>query len=169
MAASVTKPPPTYLKSARMEAGFPSRDTAAAIVPFSPETIGRHERGEVAITPDDALVYAKCYDRDDIAIRYCADCPIGQATGRKATERDLPFTTLRLTQRLRKAAKEIADTLEAIADDGIVDESERPAFDMSLASLHELSESITDIVLYAASHGIKKEPPLPKGQPQQPA
>jgi hypothetical protein len=47
--------------------------------------------------------------------------------------------------------------LEAIADDGIVDETERPIFNASLASLQERGETITDIILYAAAQGIKKE------------
>lgn len=159
MATAVTKTPPTYLREARIAAGYANRDTASTEVPFSPETIGRHERGDVPLTPDDALTYAQFYNRQDIAMRYCAGCPIGQATGRQVTDRDLPFATLRLTQRLRKAAKEIADTLESIADDGIVDEDERPMFDTALASLKELGETITDIVLYSAAQGIEKGRP----------
>lgn len=109
------------------------------------------------LTPDDVLVYAEYYHREDIAIRYCADCPIGRVTGKTATDRDLPFATLRLTQRLRRAAKDITDTLENIADDGIVDDDERPLFNSSLAALKELGDTITDIILYAAAQGIKIE------------
>jgi len=132
-------------------------------VPYSQETIGRHERGEVPVFPNDAIVYAKGYGQGDILIRHCAECPVGRMTGRQATDRDLPFATLRLTHRLRKAAKEIADTLEAVADDGVIDQEERPLFDAALESLKELGETISDLVLYAATQGIEKSRPANAG------
>lgn len=164
MPETATKATPTYLKEARLQAGYANRGTASAVVSYSPEVIGRHERGDSNVDPDDAVVYAERYHRQDILYRYCADCPVGRATGRQVTERELPFATLRLTQRLRRAAKEIADTLEAIADDGIVDEHERPTFDASLAHLKELGETISDIFLYAALHKeIKRAAPVAPG------
>lgn len=154
MSATGTKQAPAYLREARLGAGYTNRDTASMGVPFSPETIGRHERGEIPLSPEDALLYAEAYRRFDIAIRYCTDCSVGRELGKTATDRDFPFATMRLTQRLRRAAREIADTLEAIADDGIVDEVERPVFNAALASLKELGDTIADIFLYAASQGI---------------
>lgn len=74
-----------------MRAGFVSRGTASTVVPFSPETIGRHERGDVEMEPEDALVYAECYQSPDILPRYCATCPVGRAIGRTATDRPLPM------------------------------------------------------------------------------
>ena len=46
MAIMVTKKPPAYLREARVKAGYVSRGTASIAVPYSPETIGRHERGD---------------------------------------------------------------------------------------------------------------------------
>jgi hypothetical protein len=159
MSFTATKAAPTYLREARLAAGFVNRGTASTEVPFSQETIGRHERGEVPVQPEDAMVYAKHYGREDILLRHCAECPVGKAMGRTVTDRDLPFATLRLTQRLRKAAQEIAATLESIADDGIVDNTERPDFDAALDALNDLGATIADIVLYAASNGIEKSRP----------
>ena len=156
MSTTATKAVPTYLRKARLAAGYANRGIASMRVPYSPETIGRHERGEVTLLPNDALIYARNYGCKDILFRHCADCPVGREVGRQVTDRDLPFATLRLTQRLRKAAKEIADTLETIADDGIIDENERPVFDKALISLHELGETITDIIICAASQETDK-------------
>lgn len=47
---------PEYLRQARLRAGCSSRGTATLKVPYSPETIGRHERGEVPVEPADALI-----------------------------------------------------------------------------------------------------------------
>ena len=50
---------PEYLRQARLRAGCSSRGTATLKVPYSPETIGRHERGEVPVEPAEALLYAR--------------------------------------------------------------------------------------------------------------
>jgi len=163
MSAKVTKTAPTYLKEARLAAGYPNRGTASTGVPYSPETIGRHERGEIPVLPEDVLVYAKGYGRGDILIRHCAECPIGRVIGRRVTDRELPFATLRLIHQLNKAAKGIAETLEAIAYDGVVDADERPVFNASIESLKELGETIADLVLYAATQGIEKSRPANAG------
>lgn len=91
-------------------------------------------------------------------LRYCSDCPIGRKTGKTATDRDLPWAALRVSQRLRKA-KEIADTLESIADDGIVDSYEREDFDRALEFLRSLEETITDIAIWAMSRDMGKGRP----------
>jgi hypothetical protein len=100
-------------------------------------------------------MYAQIYRRGDIVLRYCAGCPVGRATGRMATDRDLSSATLRLVYQLKRAAKKIAKTLEEIAYDGVIDECERPVFDASLASLRELGETITDIMLCSMIRDIK--------------
>lgn len=147
-----------YLRKARLAAGITSTEAASEIVPFSAVTIGRQERGDVPLAPADAVVLARCYDSGELLPYYCAECPVGKARGMVVTERDLPLATLRLTQRLRKAGKEIADVLDLIADDGVVDEAEMPVFDSALSVLKELNASIFDIMLYADMHGIEKEP-----------
>lgn len=73
-------------------------------------------------------------------------------------DRDLPWAALRVSQRLQKA-KEIADKLESIADDGIVDHMERADFDTALAFLRSLEETITDMLLWAMSRETEKSRP----------
>ena len=154
-AASTTQ---SYLRDARLQAGYASRDTAAIKLNYSPETIGRHERGDVPVSPDDIIRYAEGYQRPDIMLRYCASCPVGKKTGKRAVDRDLPWAALRVSQRLQKA-KEIADKLESIADDGIVDHMERADFDTALAFLRSLEETITDMLLWAMSRETEKSRP----------
>lgn len=129
-----------------MRAGFVSRGTAATVVPYSPETIGRHERGDVEMEPEDALVYAECYQSPDILPRYCATCPVGRAIGRTATDRPLAHATLRV-RRLIEDGQDVADRLEEIAFDGVIDASERTDFMEALDFLRKLEESINDIIL----------------------
>lgn len=129
-----------------MRAGYVSRGTASATVPFSPETIGRHERGDVEMTPDDAVTYAEFYRSPDILLRYCAGCPVGQKMGRSATDRELPLATLRI-RRLIANGMDVANRLEEIAFDGEIDDTECEDFAAALDYLQKLAASITDIML----------------------
>lgn len=141
-----TKGPPDYLREARIQAGYGNRGAASTIVPFSPETIGRHERGEAQIAPQDAVIYSDCYGAPAIMVRYCADCPVGIRTGRTATDRPLPLATLRI-RHLIQEGQDVAGVLERIAFDGEIDQSERKDFENALTFLQKLDESITDIML----------------------
>lgn len=122
-------------------------------VPFSPETIGRHERGDVEMEPEDAILYSEKYRDPSILVRYCADCPIGKRTGKDVTERPLPFATLRV-RRMLDEAQQIADRLEDIAYDGKIDESEEADFKNALAFLRELDQTINDMLLLGMRVGI---------------
>ena len=146
MPMMATKEPPAYLREARVRAGYVSRGTAATIVPFSPETIGRHERGDVELDPEDVVIYATCYQSPDILPRYCAGCPVGQQMGRTASNLPLPHATLRV-RRLIAAGQAVADRLEEIAFDGMIDATEKQDFAEALAFLRKLEESISDIIL----------------------
>lgn len=96
-AASATQ---SYLRDAHLQAGYASRDTAAIKLNYSPETIGRHERGDVPVSPDDIIRYAEGYQRPDIMLRYCASCPVGKKT---ATFRGPPFASARGSRRQKKS------------------------------------------------------------------
>jgi hypothetical protein len=102
--------------------------------------------------PEDAVVYARCYDRPGLLRRYCAECPVGKQMGVKVTDRDLPFATLRV-RRLIDDGQEVADRLEEIAFDGVIDPSEREDFSRALDYLRRLEESIADIILLGLENG----------------
>lgn len=153
----------TYLREARLGAGCASRDTAAMKVPYSGETIGRHERGEVPIAPDDVVQYAKGYDRPDLMLRFCSDCPIGRSTGRTATDRPLPFATLRVARMLQDA-QVIAGRLEEIAFDGVIDDNEREDFDTAISFLRQLDGTINDMILLGMRAEKKMAAPRGNGK-----
>ena len=127
------------------------------VVPFSPETIGRHERGDIHITPEDAVLYSERYGSQALLVQYCADCPVGRMTGKQATERPLPFATLRV-RRMLKEAIAWADTLEEIAFDGVIDDTEREDFTKALAFLRELENTISDMLLIGSKEEAAPAP-----------
>jgi len=162
MSITAKKEAPEYLRVARLEAGYASRGTATVKVPYSQETIGRHERGEVQVEPADAVVYAEGYRRPDILMRYCASCPVGQNTGKTATDRPLPFATLRVS-RMIDDAQQVANVLEQIAFDGVIDDHEREDFNKALGFLRQLEETIGDMILLGLTTGIAKAAPVAAG------
>ena len=131
-------------------------------VPYSQETIGRHERGEVMMEPCDAIRYAEGYEAPELLVSYCADCPVGQYMGKKVNDRPLPFATLRVS-RMIADAKNVATRLEEIAFDGIIDDTEREDFGEALSFLRDLEETIQDMILLGMSAGIGKAGPVSSG------
>lgn len=112
--------------------------------------------------PGDAVLYSESYKNPAILVKYCAGCPVGQRIGRKATDRPLPLATLRVS-RMLEDAQEVADRLEEIAFDGVIDDSEREDFGNALAFLRKLEETISDILLVGMNAGIEKAAPVGAG------
>lgn len=151
------KSPPNYLREARIRAGYSSRETACLKVHYSPETIGRHERGDVAITPDDIVCYARGYQEPGILYQYCARCSVGRELGLCATERSLPFAVMRLNHMVDEAAR-WTEQLEKIAFDGEVDEFELDDYMSAMQCLLQLQNTIQDMLLI----GEKRKAPTPE-------
>jgi len=150
MPTTAKKQKQKYLLDARLQAGYANRDEAAGIIPFAPQTIGRHERGESQISPDDAILYATIYRREDILYRYCSECLIGQATGKCVKDRSLPQATIRLMRLLRLVAKDSVEALENLAYDEVIDDSKWSLFEKTVIELKNLNETISDYLLCAA-------------------
>lgn len=157
MSPRATKSPPEYLREARIDSGCVSRSTACFRVPYSLETIGRHERGDVSISPDDIVCYARGYQAPDILYQYCARCSVGRELGKCVTERPLPFAALRFRQ-MTEEAQHWAERLEEIAFDGKVDDQEREEYQTAMHFLLELENTILDMLLL----GAKKKTPAPE-------
>ena len=132
------------LQNARYEAGYASRDKAAEVVPYSTESIGRHERNETGITPENAVIYATCYKSKRLLMNYCTECPVGIVMGKTVTERHLPHAVLRYENRLSKASDGIPH-LKRITDDGNVSESDDDILSEIIRDGRELGNAIDDI------------------------
>lgn len=139
-----------YLMQARRSAGYVRREDAACYVPFSATTIGRHERNALALLPQDAELYAEAYDAPELLMQYChLDCPIGAARALRIRDNaGIALLSTRFGNRMRELAG-AANRLAAIADDDIVDPTERPEFEEILCNLRELSVVFQELELYA--------------------
>ncbi|MDD3334132.1 MAG: helix-turn-helix transcriptional regulator [Eubacteriales bacterium] len=143
------------LREARKAAGYCNAGQAAIQVSLSPETVGRHERGTAKLLPEDAIHYASIYGRPDILIRYCDDCPVHEALygNTRIRDRDLPWNAMRISSRLRKSAY-YAERLEAILDDGVIDDDELPELEDILSFLQDLDIARREMLAVSMSLGI---------------
>lgn len=153
MSTTAIRQLPAYLREARLKTGCVNRGTAATKVPYSPETIGRHERGEVPVSPEDVVMYAEAYDQPAILLQYCSECLVGCYLHPKPNEREFAWTALKMSNRLKQAVT-YAQRLDTIADDNRVDADERVDFNEILTFMFSLESMAADLRLYALQNGI---------------
>lgn len=131
-----------------------TQEEAAERLHISPETLKRYEGGR--LTPPDETVARMC---EVYGVRWLA-LEHAKATDRlgilpELEPKPLPMATISLTNRLRDAADCINGLLR-IAEDGMIDESERSEFDVIV---QELRETIAAAYQVIYADGAKKERP----------
>ena len=131
-----------------------TQEEAAERLGISPETLKRYEGGR--LTPPDETVARMCevYGVSWLALEHA------KATDRlgilpEVEPKPLPMATISLTNRLRDAADRLAGLLR-IAEDGVIDDAERPEFDDIVQDLRETIAAAYQVI-YA--DGAKKERP----------
>ena len=130
-----------------------TQEEAAERLHISPETLKRYEGGR--LTPPDETVARMCevYGARWLALEHA------KATDRlgilpELEPKPLPMATISLTNRLRDAADRLAGLLR-IAEDGVIDDAERPEFDTIVQDLRETIAAAYQVI-YADA---KKERP----------
>lgn len=130
-----------------------TQEEAAERLHISPETLKRYEGGR--LTPPDETVARMCevYGVSWLALEHA------KATDRlgilpEVEPKPLPMATISLTNRLRDAADRLAGLLR-IAEDGVIDDAERPEFDDIVQDLRETIAAAYQVI-YADT---KKERP----------
>ena len=130
-----------------------TQEEAADRLHISPETLKRYEGGR--LTPPDETVARMCevYGVSWLALEHA------KATDRlgilpELEPKPLPMATISLTNRLRDAADRLAGLLR-IAEDGVIDDTERPEFDDIVEDLRETIAAAYQVI-YADA---KKERP----------
>ena len=131
-----------------------TQEEAAERLHISPETLKRYEGGR--LTPPDETVARMC---EIYGVRWLA-LEHAKATDRlgilpELEPKPLPMATISLTNRLRDAANRLAGLLR-IAEDGVIDDAERPEFDNIVQDLRETIAAAYQVI-YA--DGTKKERP----------
>ena len=138
---------PNLYQRARLSTGL-TQERAAEILGLSPESLKQYEGGR-RIPPDETVArMVEAYRCPWLALEH------SQATDRlgvlpKAEPRPLPMASIALRNRLHDATGRL-DALLRIAEDGIIDDTERPEFDSIVAELRETMGAIYQVIYSGA-------------------
>lgn len=137
----------TLCKTARREAGI-SQEAAAERLYISVTTLAAIERGERE--PQPALIgrMTDLYVKPMLAlqyVRYCA-AQVGPGIIPDVEERPLALSVMQLVNRIYAFADAHKDRkLMIIAEDGIIDETERPEYDAIVTDLGQIVQAALEL------------------------
>ena len=133
------------------KATYFSQEEAAELIGLSAESMKQYESGRRVPSDDTVHRMAELYNLPWLELEHA------KATDRLGVlpDQPLPTASITLANRFRRASDQIYTLLE-IAEDGIIDECERPEFDAIVADLRETIAAAYQVI-YA--DGAKKERP----------
>ena len=154
MGKKATKAADNMYYLARREAAeskdeFSSREKAAEIIGIDRTRLARIELDTIAPYPEEVKAMAEVYNVPELCNSYCArECPIGRDNVHEVTIDDFDRLALKVLGSL-KDIDSLRASLIAISEDGVIEESERPAFQEILDSLEKISTNAKALQLWA--------------------
>ena len=132
---------------ARLSTGM-SQERAAELLGLSPESLKQYEGGKTVPKDETVAKMVEVYHLPWLALEHA------QATDRlgvmpEVTPRPLPMASIALRNRLQDATGRL-DALLRIAEDGIIDDTERPEFDSIVVELRETMGAIYQVIYSGA-------------------
>ena len=136
-------------EAAEQNPAFSSREKAAEIIGIDRTRLARIELDTISPYPEEVRAMALAYNVPELCNAYCAkECPLGKITVREVTIDDFDRLALKVLGSL-KDIDSLRASLIAISEDGVIEESERPAFQKILDSLEKISTNATALRLWA--------------------
>lgn len=145
---------PNLYKRARLSTGM-SQERAAEILGLSAESLKQYEGGR-RVPPDEVVSkMVEVYRLPWLALEHAqATDTLGVMP--EVEPRPLPLASIALRNRLHDATGRL-DALLRIAEDGIIDDKERPEFDDIVAELRETMTAIYQVI-YSGAEPKKERP-----------
>ncbi len=129
-----------------------SRERAAEIIGIDRTRLARIELDAIAPYPEEVKAMAEVYNTPELCNSYCAkECPIGRDSVKEVTIDDFDRLALKVLGSL-KDIDSLRASLIAISEDGVIDESEEPAFQAILDSLEKISTNAKALQLWAVKN-----------------
>ena len=136
-------------EAAEGNADFASREKTAEIIGIDRTRLARIELDTISPYPEEVRAMALAYNVPELCNAYCAkECPLGKNTVREVTIDDFDRLALKVLGSL-KDIDSLRASLIAISEDGVIEESERPAFQKILDSLEKISTNAKALQLWA--------------------
>ncbi len=144
-------------EAAAQNADLSSREKAAALLGIDRTRLARIELNAITPYPDEVKAMAGVYNTPELCNSYCArECPVGKNTVREVTIDDFDRLALKVLGSL-KDIDGLRASLIAISEDGVIEESEQPAFQNILDSLEKISVNAKALQLWAMKNIHLKE------------
>lgn len=144
-------------EAAEANAHLSSREKAAELLGIDRTRLARIELGAIAPYPEEVKAMAKVYNTPELANSYCAkECPLGRNSVKEVTIDDFDRLALKVLGSL-KDIDGLRSSLIAISEDGVIAESEQPAFQAILDSLEKISTNAKALQLWAIKNIRLKE------------
>lgn len=141
-----------YIARSEASTGNPeltSREKAAEIIGIDRTRLARIELDAISPYPEEVKAMAEVYNTPELCNSYCArECPIGKNSVKEVTIDDFDRLALKVLGSL-KDIDSLRASLIAISEDGIIEESEQPAFQEILDSLEKISTNAKALQLWA--------------------
>lgn len=145
---------PNLYQRARLSTGM-SQERAAELLGLSVESLKQYEGGKTVPKDETVAKMVEVYSCPWLALEHAqATDTLGVMP--EVTPRPLPMASIALRNRLHDATGRL-DALLRIAEDGIIDDTERPEFDDIVSELRETMTAIYQVIYSGAE--IKKERP----------
>ena len=136
-------------EAAESNSDFSSREKTAEIIGIDRTRLARIELDTIAPYPEEGKAMAEAYNAPELCNSYCArECPIGRTSVPEVTIDDFDRLALKVLGSL-KDIDSLRASLIAISEDGVIEESERPAFQKILDSLEKISTNAKALQLWA--------------------
>ncbi len=154
MGKKATKAADNMYYMARSEAAeqnpeLSSREKAAEIVGIDRTRLARIELDTISPYPEEVKAMATAYNTPELCNSYCAqECPLGKGSVKEVTIDDFDRLALKVLGSLSDIDK-LRGSLIAISEDGVIEESEQPAFQAILDSLEKISTNAKALKLWA--------------------
>ena len=141
-----------YIARSEASSGNPeltSREKAAEIIGIDRTRLARIELDAISPYPEEVKAMAEVYNTPELCNSYCArECPIGKNSVTEVTIDDFDRLALKVLGSL-KDIDYLRASLIANSEDGIIEESEQPAFQEILDSLEKISTNAKALQLWA--------------------
>lgn len=145
---------PNLYQRARLSTGM-SQERAAELLGLSPESLKQYEGGKTVPKDETVARMVEVYRLPWLALEHAqATDTLGVMP--EVEPRPLPLASIALRNRLHDATGRL-DALLRIAEDGIIDDTERPEFDDIVSELRETMTAIYQVIYSGAE--TKKERP----------
>ena len=129
-----------------------SREKAAEIIGIDRTRLARIELGTILPYPEEVKAMASAYNMPELCRSYCArECPLGKNNVHEVPIADFDRLALKILGSL-KDIDTLKKSLITISEDGVIDESERPAFQEILDSLSKVSANAEALRLWAVKN-----------------